>query len=195
MTAQNRRMKKIIKAAFIELLEHKPINKITKEMICAKADIGHSTFYRYYQDKYNLAQKIIEDIVEEYFDISDEYLQSDYDLYLQKTYELFEAERKPLQLLYKTSVEYFDINKTLYYYIRNRFFNPDNTFSGYFISTYHLGVILYCTTREQLSAKTMKKEITDSIFKGASHILNIGEDELKKIIQQYRNRTEEEDNN
>ena len=50
--------KKVIKEAFIELLEQKPINKITVTELCSQCDINRATFYRYYQDVYDLMEKL-----------------------------------------------------------------------------------------------------------------------------------------
>ena len=46
----NRRVKitkKMIKDAMLELLENRPINKITVTDICKYADVNRSTFYAY----------------------------------------------------------------------------------------------------------------------------------------------------
>ncbi len=56
---------KVIKEAFIDLLEAKDIKKITVSEICEKCDINRATFYRYYLDVYDLLDKIEEDFVNE----------------------------------------------------------------------------------------------------------------------------------
>ena len=50
--------KKVIKDTFIELLEQKPINKITVTELCTKCEINRATFYRYYEDVYDLMEKL-----------------------------------------------------------------------------------------------------------------------------------------
>lgn len=40
--------------ALRELLKHDPIEKITVDQICREAAVHRSTFYRYFQDKYDL---------------------------------------------------------------------------------------------------------------------------------------------
>ena len=50
--------KKIIKDTFIELLEQKSINKITVTELCTTCDINRATFYRYYEDVYDLMEKL-----------------------------------------------------------------------------------------------------------------------------------------
>ena len=50
--------KKVIKDTFITLLEQKPINKITVTELCSQCEINRATFYRYYDDVYDLMEKL-----------------------------------------------------------------------------------------------------------------------------------------
>lgn len=50
--------KRLLKEALLELLQKKPIEKVSISELCAKADINRATFYRHY----NLPQDIIEEI-------------------------------------------------------------------------------------------------------------------------------------
>lgn len=51
----------VIKSAFIELLEKKPINKISVASICEKAEINRGTFYIHYRDVYDLQEQVEEE--------------------------------------------------------------------------------------------------------------------------------------
>lgn len=51
----------IIKKAFLELLQQKPMNKITVREICDRAEINRSTFYKHYLDCYDLLDKLKEE--------------------------------------------------------------------------------------------------------------------------------------
>lgn len=51
----------IIQTTFLELLQQKPLSKITVREICDKAEINRSTFYKHYQDCYDLLDKLKED--------------------------------------------------------------------------------------------------------------------------------------
>ena len=51
----------IIQTAFLELLQQKPVNKITVREICEKAEINRSTFYKHYLDCYDLLDNLKED--------------------------------------------------------------------------------------------------------------------------------------
>ncbi len=51
----------IIKKAFGELLQQKPVNKITVREICERAEINRSTFYKHYSDCCDLLDKLKEE--------------------------------------------------------------------------------------------------------------------------------------
>lgn len=50
--------KTLLKENFIELLDKKPLSKITIKELCERADINRTTYYRYYLDQYDQLQKI-----------------------------------------------------------------------------------------------------------------------------------------
>lgn len=56
--------KKMIKDSFIDLLGAYPLNKITVTQICKKAEINRVTFYKYYQDTFDLYEKIIDELLD-----------------------------------------------------------------------------------------------------------------------------------
>lgn len=56
--------KTVIRQALFELLNEKPINKITVTDICKLADINRSTFYSYYEDVYALLTQIQNEMFE-----------------------------------------------------------------------------------------------------------------------------------
>lgn len=57
--------KRVIKEAFISLLEEKDISHISVKELCTIADINRGTFYRYYADIYDLLKKIEEEFIYE----------------------------------------------------------------------------------------------------------------------------------
>ena len=59
----------VIRQSFLDILEEKPLGKITVKEICEMADINRTTFYAHYQDVYQLLESIEEEFyrdVEEY---------------------------------------------------------------------------------------------------------------------------------
>lgn len=64
---ENRRAaysKRVIKESFIELLDQKPLSKITVKEICEMADVNRCTFYSYFDDIYDLHKKIMQEFYE-----------------------------------------------------------------------------------------------------------------------------------
>ncbi len=56
--------KRSIYNAFIEIRSKKPLEKVTVKELCDKAQINKSTFYVYYDDVYDLSDKIENEIME-----------------------------------------------------------------------------------------------------------------------------------
>ena len=54
--------KKVIKDTFLSLLEKKDISSISVKELCDIADVNRGTFYRYYEDIYDLLKKIEEEL-------------------------------------------------------------------------------------------------------------------------------------
>lgn len=48
----------VLQDSLLELMEQKPISKITIKELCEKADINRTTFYAHYTDQYDLLRKI-----------------------------------------------------------------------------------------------------------------------------------------
>lgn len=61
--ARIRYTKMVIQNAFIQLLNEKPINKITVMEICKIAGINRATFYKYYSDPFDWLEKIEKTII------------------------------------------------------------------------------------------------------------------------------------
>lgn len=55
--------KNVLKSALIDLMEEKPIGKISIKEICEKADINRGTFYTHYVDQFDLQNQILEDML------------------------------------------------------------------------------------------------------------------------------------
>ncbi|MDE7244822.1 MAG: TetR/AcrR family transcriptional regulator [Oscillospiraceae bacterium] len=64
--ARVRYTRKVIQDAFLQLLKEKPVAKITVKEICDMAEINRGTFYKHYQDCYDLLEKIEDDGLREF---------------------------------------------------------------------------------------------------------------------------------
>ena len=56
--------KKMIKDSFLDLLGAYPLDKISVTQICKKAEINRVTFYKYYQDVYDLYEKTVDELLD-----------------------------------------------------------------------------------------------------------------------------------
>lgn len=56
----------LLRQAFTDLLQRKPIQRITVKELCQKAGVNRSTFYAHYMDIYDLLEKLEEDMVEDF---------------------------------------------------------------------------------------------------------------------------------
>ena len=52
----------VLKKALLELLEHKPVNKITVKEVCERAGLNRATFYAHYTDCFDLLESIEEEL-------------------------------------------------------------------------------------------------------------------------------------
>lgn len=77
--------KMVIKQSLYELLDKKHLSKITVKELCKEADINRTTFYRNYQDIYDLYEKIEEELTESVF--ADNDLENDRYKLLEVIYE------------------------------------------------------------------------------------------------------------
>ncbi|WP_379139736.1 TetR/AcrR family transcriptional regulator [Paenibacillus sp. sgz500992] len=57
--------KRAIRSAFLQLLEHKPLNQITVAEISREADLGRGTFYLHYKDIRDLSDQLENEILRE----------------------------------------------------------------------------------------------------------------------------------
>lgn len=57
-----RKTRKAIDEAFMELLQKKPLDKITVRELCEKAMISKGTFYKHYKDVYDLYDRKVEEM-------------------------------------------------------------------------------------------------------------------------------------
>src|SRR5579864_9232724 len=58
-----RRTRKLLRDALLELIEERGFDAITVGEIAERAMVSRAAFYRYYQDKYDLVEKIFEETI------------------------------------------------------------------------------------------------------------------------------------
>jgi len=109
--------KSIIKDTFLNLLSEKDINNITVTEVCKIADINRATFYRYYDDCYDLLKVIEDEFMDELtnstpmINLPDE---SVYD-FTYGVLKVFENNKKLIKLLFNTNNNIYFLNEVLEY--------------------------------------------------------------------------------
>lgn len=101
-TKNNKRRKESmakIEGVFVELIQTKEIEHISVSEICKKAEINRSTFYANYIDIYDLAEKIIERLYNDFLALSDPYIE---DVRNRLDFTRVFIHIKENQMLYKT---------------------------------------------------------------------------------------------
>lgn len=94
-----------IDRALLEYLEQTPLQKLTVDQLCQQAMINRSTFYKYYQDKYDLMDQYLARTLQEFrrqMDVAfvEAFAQNIHSLVYQKNFE------KALQYLHKNKARY-----------------------------------------------------------------------------------------
>ena len=94
-----------IDRALLECLEQMPLQKLTVDQLCQQAMINRSTFYKYYQDKYDLMDQYLARTLQEFrrqMDVAfvEAFAQNIHSLVYQKNFE------KALQYLHKNKARY-----------------------------------------------------------------------------------------
>ncbi|GHO96803.1 transcriptional regulator [Reticulibacter mediterranei] len=82
-----RRTQKLIWDAFIVLVEERSFDAITVGEITSRAMVSRTAFYRYYQDKYDLVEKMFEEIVRS--------VNSEMDLFRRDVVDAFDGQYRP----------------------------------------------------------------------------------------------------
>ena len=70
--------KQLIKNTFSKLLDEKEFEKITISEIANNAMISKGTFYYHYEDKYDFVQKLIDEMIEDYKELTIKRLNKEY---------------------------------------------------------------------------------------------------------------------
>ena len=107
--------KKVIEETFLNLLEKKDISSITITEICTIADINRATFYRYYEDIYDLLKKIQRRFISEIEESAPMMLLPNYTVYnfTKEILEIFLHNKKLVQILFNTNNNIYFLNEVL----------------------------------------------------------------------------------
>lgn len=115
--------KMVIRNSLLELLNTKPINKITVTEICSLADINRGTFYKHYLDVFDLIEQIESELYNQIQSTIEEFIKSEkkdiYDLTL-KLFETLKENKKFFKIIFSESGNK-NIVKKLYFTMYNNY--------------------------------------------------------------------------
>lgn len=106
---------KVIEETLLTLLETKDISSITVTEICTIADVNRATFYRYYEDIYDLLKKIQQNFIKEIENSSPMKMLPHYTVYkfTKEILEIFLKNKKLVQILFNTNNNIYFLNDVL----------------------------------------------------------------------------------
>lgn len=171
--------KATIREDFIALLNDHPLNKITVKALCDKANINRATFYRYYEDIYDLYEKIKDEFIsaflDSFFDMKN--------LTTENKLKIFVHEiKKNSSLVYALTKQNDSINFTskmcckLYHHIENEFNALFSDFNEKQCSSAFIFVVSGCTglisAWVNSGMKASTDEVASTLYKLIKNTLN-----------------------
>ena len=121
------RTKKMIRAAFAELIgEKKIISNISVAELSERADIAKSTFYNHYEDIYAVADEMYRELIESLNDAIDAMesdTSGDYKLYLERIFDFIEENEDLYRKVINSPEAVFFIDKVKYVVSKRAFAN------------------------------------------------------------------------
>ena len=106
--------KNIIKSSFFELLNKKNIEKITVKELCEKAEINRATFYKHYEDIFDLQNKINENYFNELKNIISNYdTQSKSTSFLKNLLEIIKSNKEVSKIIFNSDNSWVSLNEVI----------------------------------------------------------------------------------
>lgn len=140
--------KMLLKQSLISLMRDKSIHAISIKEICQGADINRSTFYRHYNNQYELYDEVLDDISDDIAKIFAECSGGDYTttLFITKVLEYIEAHRE-MFLVVLSDKSNISMGET-YNRFTNRFINSDTSseFTIYIVQFVSAGMASFLWT-------------------------------------------------
>lgn len=147
-----------IERAFFELLEQKAYGDITVQDILSHANINRTTFYKYYENKDDLANTIIANIKQNLFEpLLSKRLSTSWQEFVKELPTLVnDCQHHKIRLLWQISTPRINLKKDVYELIKNIYTstikgtpNDDLSFQGHLYASFCLAVIehdMHCQT-------------------------------------------------
>lgn len=187
--AHSKRMRTAICQAMIRLLEEKAFTKITVRDIMEAAEIQRATFYRYFRDKYEVAEEInrsLADFLTKNF-FSAFYLGKGVD---PKAQRVFDSQyRRVLNKMMRLQIENVDLRKNLNDAFQRdyRLHYPDCTdYEAYLAAENFLSVAAWLTLRDVPLTEIKSSFLSDTQLRWLARYYNVDPDGLAEYINQNK---------
>lgn len=108
-----RRTDKAIQNAFITLLKRKPFEEIIVSDILKETPVTRSTFYQHYHDKYEVAERMLEEYQQTYTTTYELLCRTEIEKYPSIIYQLIDTNRELMRALLKIHTDRVDLQKSM----------------------------------------------------------------------------------
>lgn len=185
--AHGNRMRGAICHAMVSLLEKKPFSKITVRDIMDETQIQRATFYRYFRDKYQVAEVInqtLADFIAKNF-FSAFYLGRGFD---EDTLLAFDIRYRPvLNKMMSLRIENVDLQKNLQEAFLQNYRNhfPDCTeYEAYLACQNFLSAVVWASEGELSPSDFKTTLLSDAQIRWLAHYFSVSPEELGEFIAQ-----------
>ena len=102
MDLREKKTKRSIRGAFLQLRARKPLERITVKELCALAEISKATFYLHYQDLYDLSDRLQQEVVRSILACiaHPERFVSEHERFVRELFDAFHAQQSLIEILF-----------------------------------------------------------------------------------------------
>lgn len=187
------RTDKAIMQAFIDLLKEKSFEKITVQDILEKTPVTRATFYAHYHDKYEIAERMLEQFLHARDDVRLEISSASPSKMRGIVRKSFSSNRELAEALFKIHTDKVDLRRTLSEEFETLYLNESNS------KAHPLEARIYAQSRTELELSPLYdknpvitfEDSNDVFLNVALKLLRLSEDEetreflKKKITQKF----------
>lgn len=105
MDLREKKTKRSIRSAFLQLRSQKPLERITVKELCQLAEISKATFYLHYHDLYDLSDRLQQEVVQSILSsiTHPEAFASEHERFVLELFDAFCAQQNLIEILFSGS--------------------------------------------------------------------------------------------
>ncbi len=102
MDLREKKTKRSIRSAFLQLRARKPLERITVKELCTLAEISKATFYLHYHDLYDLSDRLQQEVVQSILACitHPERFVSEHERFVRELFDAFHAQQNLIEILF-----------------------------------------------------------------------------------------------